>query len=113
MTVLILMVGMMAPAETGSQSSAEPFTLSQNYPNPFNPSTTIRYHIEKAGMVSLRLYNLLGVEIASLVDARQEAGSYDVRLDATGNSLTLPSGIYFYRLETESVLSIRKMVLLR
>ncbi len=93
-------------------STPEGFTLSQNYPNPFNPSTTIQYSIEEAGMVSLKLFNVLGVEIATLVNGRQDAGSYAVRLDAGGNISGITSGVYYYRLETGSVRSTRKMVLL-
>ncbi len=94
-------------------SSAEMFSLSQNYPNPFNPSTKIQYRIEKAGMVSLRLYNLLGGEVATLANGRQEAGSYTVQFNTNESTLSLASGIYFYRLETGSLLSIRKLVLIK
>ena len=97
----------------GAGSAPEGFTLSQNYPNPFNPSTTIRYSIEEAGMVTLKIFNLLGVEVATLVNGRQEAGSYAVRLNAGGGSTPgITSGVYFFRLETGSFRSTRKMVLL-
>jgi hypothetical protein len=97
----------------GPEGGTESFTLSQNYPNPFNPSTTIRYSIEKASQVSLRIFNLLGSEVATLVDGRQEAGAYDVRILAGDGGLTLASGMYLYRLETGSTISIRKMILMK
>jgi len=89
------------------------FALSQNYPNPFNPSTRIQYSIAKAGMVSLKIYNLLGREVATLVDGRQEAGSYTVPFNSNEGTLSLASGVYFYRLEAGSTLSIRKLVIIK
>ena len=71
------------------------YNLAQNYPNPFNPATTIRYSIPQSGDVSLIIYNLLGAEIARLVDGRQPAGEYGITWDASN----IPSGIYFYRLQ--------------
>ena len=88
-----------------SQASA----LLQNYPNPFNPSTRIHYSIEKAAHVSLEVYNLLGQEVATLVNLRQEPGSYTVPF----NALNLPSGVYFYRLEAGSFTSMKKLVLMK
>jgi len=89
------------------------FTLSQNYPNPFNPSTRIQYSLEKAAQVSLKVYNLLGLEVATLVNGRQEAGSYNVSFSANNGSLNLSSGVYFYRLEAGSFVSIKKLTLLK
>jgi hypothetical protein len=94
-------------------STAETFTLSQNYPNPFNPSTKIEYSIQKAGMVSLRLYNVLGSEVATLVNGRQEAGKHAVQFNTNRGTIGLASGVYFYRLETGSLVSVRKLVLMR
>ena len=88
------------------------FSLSQNYPNPFNPSTRIQYTLEKAGMVSLKVYNLLGLEITTLVNGRQEAGSYAVPF-GTDNTAGLSSGVYFYRLQTGSFVSTKKLVLMK
>lgn len=90
--------------ENGLASQA--FALFQNYPNPFNPSTTIQYSLEKAAHVSLKVHNLLGQEVATLVDRRQEAGSYTVPF----NALNLPSG---YRLKTESFTSMKKLVFMK
>ncbi|MGE5498056.1 MAG: T9SS type A sorting domain-containing protein [Syntrophothermus sp.] len=85
------------------------YTLDQNYPNPFNPSTLISYQIIKAGKVTLKVYDMLGKEVAGLIDENQNPGSYSVRFNA-GN---LPSGIYLYELTTNSGILSRKMVLLK
>lgn len=89
------------------------FTLSQNYPNPFNPSTKIEYRLEKAGMVSLKVYNLLGNEVATLVNGRQEAGRYTVQFNTNGGILSLASGVYFYRLEAGSFVSTKKLIFMK
>lgn len=83
--------------------------LDQNYPNPFNPSTTIRYQVEKAGMVKLTVFDLLGRVVSVPVSAPQMAGSYSVQFDATG----LTSGTYIYRLEMDGQQVERRMTLLR
>jgi len=95
------------------ENAPKGFTLSQNYPNPFNPSTKIEYSLEKAGMVTLKVYNLLGNEIATLVNGRQEAGSYTVPFNAGAGTQGLSSGVYFYRLEVGSFVSTKKLVLVR
>ncbi len=73
-------------------------TLQQNYPNPFNPSTNIRFSIAQAGHVSLKVYNVLGVEVASIMNEQKDAGSFNVNWNAAG----LPSGMYLYRLTVTS-----------
>jgi Ice-binding-like/Secretion system C-terminal sorting domain len=88
------------------------FALSQNYPNPFNPSTMIQYSLANAAQVSLKVYNVLGLEVATLVSGRQEAGSYTVPFSAIGAS-TFASGVYFYRLEAGSFVSTKKLVLMK
>ncbi|MGA9118815.1 MAG: T9SS type A sorting domain-containing protein [Bacteroidota bacterium] len=85
------------------------FSLLQNYPNPFNPTTTIRYELAAAGQVSLRVYNLLGQEVATLVDGVQTAGHYSVRL----NGAPLATGVYFYRLQTSKFVAVKKMLLVK
>ncbi|MBK6910371.1 MAG: T9SS type A sorting domain-containing protein [bacterium] len=85
------------------------FALHQNYPNPFNPATQITYDLAKATDVSLTVFDLLGREIATLVKGPQAAGRYVVDFDAAG----LPSGMYFYRLETAQFTDMKKMVLLK
>jgi hypothetical protein len=75
------------------------YSLGQNYPNPFNPSTTIQFDIPKASIVTLKVYNILGQEVAILVDEKREAGRYEVILDGS----MLPSGVYFYRLQARPI----------
>ena len=100
---------------TGVETEFNPneFTLSQNYPNPFNPSTNIHYNLGKAGMVSLRIYNLLGSEVAELVNGYQEAGSYIIEFNTSNEIYNIVSGVYFYRLETESFGATKKLLLLK
>ena len=81
------------PAEGESGSMPSQFVLDQNYPNPFNPSTKITYTLPERGNVSLKVFDLLGGEVAQLVNGEIEAGSYDISF----NAANLPSGIYFYR----------------
>jgi hypothetical protein len=83
--------------------------LSQNYPNPFNPSTVIKYSIPYNGFVSLKIYNLLGEEAASLVYEYKTQGEYNVTFDGTN----LASGVYFYKLEMGNNTATKKMVLIK
>ncbi len=90
------------------------FVLEQNYPNPFNPSTTIKYSIPDVGtenfrFVQLKIYDILGREVAVLVNQRQAAGNYEVELDAR----EMTSGVYFYKLQSGEFVQSRKMILLK
>jgi hypothetical protein len=85
------------------------YELEQNYPNPFNPSSTIRYTIPMAGKVHLAIYNMLGQQVATLIDSDQGAGSYTVTIDAS----RLSTGTYFYTLRVGDFVSTRKMLLLK
>ncbi len=87
------------------------FSLSQNYPNPFNPATTIKYQITNSGLVELKVFDILGKEVAVLVNEVQKAGSYSVQFE-TGK-YKLASGIYLYRLKSNGLSSIRKLLLLK
>lgn len=85
------------------------FYLSQNYPNPFNPKTVISYQFPVAGNVTLKVYDILGNEVANLVDEFKPAGTYEI----SWNAVDVPSGVYFYQLKTEAFVESRKMILLR
>jgi hypothetical protein len=101
------------PFVTGLNQSADiitkAFSLSQNYPNPFNPSTTIEFDLPKTSEVTLKIFNILGEEVATLVSDRLSAGSYSYDWDANN----LASGIYLYKLQTGDYVETRKMVLMR
>ena len=89
------------------------YALSQNYPNPFNPSTKISWHSPESGWQSLKIYDVLGNEIATLVNEEKPAGEYEVEFNSTSHSgevRNLPSGIYFYQLRAGKFIQTRKMV---
>jgi flagellar hook assembly protein FlgD len=88
--------------------------LLQNYPNPFNPGTTISYDIPEKTTVKLQIYDLLGRLVRTLVHAQQEAGSYAIPWDGLSEDRSsVGSGVYFYRLETDKHVAVRKMLLIR
>jgi glycosidase len=89
------------------------FDLGQNYPNPFNPSTIINYQLPKSGLVNLKIYDVLGREIETLVNKEEPAGSYKVQFNSTAKGISLPSGIYFYRLQSGSYIETKKMILMK
>jgi len=99
------------PVSVKSEDSGLPtkYTLLQSYPNPFNPSTTIEYALPISGEVSLIIYNLLGEELARLVNGQQDAGFHK----ATWNASNMSSGIYFYRLTAGDFIQTKKMLLLK
>lgn len=113
-------------AATGSQPAAnsgassesagipDQYALDQNYPNPFNPSTTIRFELPEAGNISLRVYNVRGQLVKTLIESPMEAGSHNLLWDGTNNaSREVASGMYFYRLEAENYVKARQMILTR
>lgn len=106
----LLNVGYVSPALVRSERdrAREP-VLEQNFPNPFNPSTSIKYTLQRPGYVHLAVYNLLGQEVALLVDGVQPAGAHEAELA----NADLPSGIYFYRLQAPGVFETKKMVVTR
>ncbi|HQJ47112.1 MAG TPA: T9SS type A sorting domain-containing protein, partial [Ignavibacteriaceae bacterium] len=89
--------------------SLDKYALGQNYPNPFNPSTTIGYILKDKSNVKLSVFNSLGEEIAILVNGQQEQGYYEVNFDAAG----LPSGIYYYMINTGNFTQTKKMLLIK
>jgi N-acetylneuraminic acid mutarotase len=95
--------------EDVSEANAVPsgFALSQNYPNPFNPSTTIRFDLPKSSFVTLRVYDLLGKEITTLVNEKKSSGEYTI----DWNGKDLPSGLYIYQLKAGDFTETRKLVL--
>lgn len=102
--------GIPLPVEEVSNSTQpEQFSLEQNYPNPFNPSTKIEFRIADFGFVSLTVYDVLGNEVATLVNEEKPAGTYEVKFDA----FRLSSGIYFYVLQSGNFVETRKMILIR
>jgi hypothetical protein len=85
------------------------FFLEQNFPNPFNPATTIRYHLSADRFTTLKVYDAVGREVATLVNEVKEAGAYTAQFDGG----KLPSGIYFARLSCSGKSQMRKLVLMK
>ena len=85
------------------------FYLNQNYPNPFNPTTTIKYSIPVAGLVTIKVYDLLGQEVAVLVNENKQAGTYDLEFNAS----SLSTGVYIYKLTAGSFTGTKKLLLLK
>jgi hypothetical protein len=110
-TQLVIITGTTSSSTAVEEQPALPlptaYALEQNYPNPFNPTTAIRYQLPVAGKVRLTVYNLLGLELATLVNGVQDAGTHI----ATWNAPALASGMYFYKIETGNFTRTMKMVL--
>jgi hypothetical protein len=85
------------------------FSLDQNYPNPFNPTTKIKYTIPSSSYTTLRIYDVLGNEVYTLVNGQKQAGNYEVDFNAS----KLSSGVYFYKLQSDGLTQTRKMVVLK
>ena len=94
---------------SGQEIVLDDFKLNQNYPNPFNPITTIKYQIPETHFVSLKVYDILGNEAATLINSEKSAGNYEITWDAEN----IPSGIYFYTLNAGSFVDTKKMILLK
>jgi hypothetical protein len=97
--------------EVSNLTSGTPnqFALQQNHPNPFNPTTVISYELPVVSYVTLKVYDMLGREVATLVNGLQEGGYKSVELDAS----SMPSGLYFYRLTAGTYTSVRKMLMIK
>jgi plastocyanin len=99
-------------SSTGIKDNAvqpDRFIVEQNYPNPFNPTTTIRYALPQSGLVTVKVFNILGDELATLVNREESAGSHEIQFAAAN----LTSGIYFYRIQAGNVTQTKRMLLLK
>jgi hypothetical protein len=96
---------------TGVRDNSLPvvFALHQNYPNPFNPTTSLNYDLPATVHVTLKVFNVLGQEVATLVDKTQTAGRYNVSWNASG----VGSGVYFYQILAGSFIDVKKMAIMR
>ncbi len=93
----------------GGDLAVKEYALEQNYPNPFNPSTTLKYQIPQNGFVTLKVYDILGKEVATLVNVEKTSGRYEVYFNAS----SLASGVYLYRLNVNDYVNVKKMLLLK
>ncbi len=94
-----------------TQKIPESYILYQNYPNPFNPVTTIEYSVPKASFITIKVYDILGNEVAILVNQKEQAGMHSVKF--TPGSRQLASGVYFYRMQAGSFVSVKKLILIK
>ena len=101
--------GTIVSVEEVSKTVPDEITLYQNYPNPFNPTTLIRYSIKESGLVSLKVFDILGKEVAVLVNEVKPVGVYETEF----NAVNLPSGVYIYSLRVNGFVSYQKMILLK
>jgi hypothetical protein len=100
-----------SPTDVDNESNQiHGYNLFQNYPNPFNPSTKIKYRIENPEHITLKVYNVLGHEVATLVNEEKTAGKYEVEFSTAGE---LTSGVYFYKLEAGHYIETKKMLLIK
>lgn len=106
---LVRVTGTPTGVSQTSSEVPERYSLSQNYPNPFNPSTTINFALPKQGIVTLKVYNSLGKEVATLVDGFKNAGIYQ----ANFNAVNLTSGVYYYSIKSEDFSEVKKMMLIK
>ena len=97
--------------EENNSTQPKEFLLQQNYPNPFNPITSIQYSISSTQFVTLKVYDLLGREVATLVNEEKPAGVYNAQF--TMNNVQLSSGIYFYKLQAGDFVETKKMLMIK
>ena len=89
------------------------FKLNQNFPNPFNPSTTIRFELPLSGLVTLKIYDVLGNEVTTLVNEEKPAGEYEIDFNTSTINHHPSSGVYFYQLKAGSFIKTKKMILIK
>ncbi|MBV6478851.1 MAG: hypothetical protein HGGPFJEG_01608 [Ignavibacteria bacterium] len=104
-----LEINLITGMESNTVSIPQVYSLSQNYPNPFNPETKIKYSLPKQSVVKIKIYDMLGKEVMTLVNGQLNAGSYE----ATFSGVNLSSGVYFYKMETPEFTDIKRMVLIK
>ncbi len=104
-----LMENVVVGTEGNNEVQPKTYALEQNYPNPFNPTTRIKYSIPENSYTSLKIYDILGKEVAELVNQEKQAGTYQVEFNASA----LSSGVYFYKLKSGSFISTKKMIVLK
>ena len=97
------------PGPTAPLANQKKYELMPNYPNPFNPVTTIQYQIPNSGFVTLKVYDILGKEVATLVNEVKTAGTYNVQWNASA----MPSGTYFYKLTADNFTDVKRMILMK
>lgn len=102
-------ISLLTGVESNTVSIPAVYSLSQNYPNPFNPATKISFSIPKQGFVNMKVYDILGKEVMTLVNEIKQAGSYDVNF----NGSNFASGVYFYRIESDNFVDIKRMMLIK
>jgi hypothetical protein len=103
--------GIISSINEGDKNIPKDFRLYQNYPNPFNPSTAIKYNVPAGGLVTLRIYDLLGREVTTLINEYQQPGIHNFTFNTQNYSL--PSGVYFYQLNAGGSIQTKKMILLK
>jgi hypothetical protein len=104
-----LLLSSLVFAQESDISTPNDFSLEQNFPNPFNPTTVIRWQLPVTSEVSFKVYNILGNEVAAIINKELPAGNYEVEYDASN----LPSGIYFYTLTANDFSETKKMTLVK
>lgn len=102
-------LGIVTDVNDNISASPDLFSLGQNYPNPFNPCTVISFQMPAGSLIALKVFDVLGNEITTLIDEYKPAGKYEIEFKAA----SLPSGVYFYQLKAENYISTKKMILLR
>ena len=110
----VINVGVLTDVEDSGTGIPSEFALTQNFPNPFNPSTTIKYALSEKSFVSLKIYNMLGEEVRTLVSQDRTAGFHETQWDGRGNDgREVPSGVYLYQMTAGKFSEARKMILLK
>ena len=107
------MDGVLTDIKSERTELADNFQLMQNYPNPFNPTTKIEFVIPKSTFVNLKVFDVLGNEVATLVNEFKTAGKYNIEFDSHSEFRNLSSGIYFYGLRAGNFISTKKMILIK